>query len=136
MKKNYNEMINNLKCEILSGIDVEFAKFNREKVYLNIPSDNTEDVIFGYLSELTQYGDACQFIPKYIEKENVIDSLYKYRITYDRVIWDDRFEKYIDDGEHVFFVGMHKILSSINVYNAIYQLLTNEEVIKYNNINN
>ena len=31
MRKNFNEVINNLKCEIMNSIDVEFAKYNKEK---------------------------------------------------------------------------------------------------------
>ena len=137
MKKNFNEVINNLKSEIMNSIDVEFAKYNKEKIYLNIPISNDNDEgISEYLCELTKTGNDCQFIPKYIEKVNVENSEYNYCIIYDRVIWDNNFENCIKNGEHTFYIGMFHVLSSIDVYNAIYNLLINEHVKQYNSNNN
>ena len=129
MKKNFNEVINNLKSEIYNSIIEEFETYNKNEVDLwlfDVDDEVRENEIINEWMKLTQtffIGTNCiankvykndknQYIIYYEVEDNDANKLYEVEI---------------DIANHDNF--------SVDKYNALYNLLSDDDV-KRANLNN
>ena len=129
MKKNFNEVINNLKSEIYNSIIEEFETYNKNEVDLwrfDVDDEVRENEIINEWMKLTQ--------TFFIGTNRIANKIYKndknqYIIYYEVEDSDANklYEVEIDIANHDNF--------SVDKYNALYNLLSDDDV-KRANLNN
>ena len=130
MRKKYNEVINNLKSEIYNSIIEEFETYNKNEIDLYLFGDNDnehENELFNEWTKLslTNYfdGTICIATKIYQNDNNRLMILYE-----DEENKQTKIEFEIDIANHDHF--------SVDMYNALYNLLSDDDVKKANMNNN
>ena len=130
MRKKYNEVINILKSEIYNSIIEEFETYNKNEVDLwrfDVDDDVRENEIINEWTKLTQtlfIGTNC--IANKIYKNDKNQYVVNYEVEDENGNEINTFE--IDIANHDQF--------SVDMYNALYNLLSDDDVKKANMNNN
>ena len=129
MKKNFNEVINNLKSEIYNSIIEEFETYNKNEVDLwrfDVDDEVRENEIVNEWTKLTEnYFDGTTCIANKFCKNDKNQYVIYYEVEDNDV--NKLYEVEIDIANHDNF--------SVDKYNALYNLLSDDDV-KRANLNN
>lgn len=130
MRKKYNEVINNLKSEIINSVIEVFQSYNKNEIDLCLFGDNDnehENELFNEWAKLslTNFfdGTICIATKLYQNDNNRLMILYE-----DEENKQTKNEFEIDIANHDHF--------SVDMYNALYNLLSDDDVKKANMNNN
>ena len=130
MSKNYIEVINNLKYEIINSIIEEFETYNKNEIYLwrfDVDDDECECAIIDEWSKLTlNYFDGTTCIANKFYKNDNNKYVIYYEVEDNNGNEMTQFEVDIEDID----------LMSVDMYNALYNSISNIDVKKANLDNN
>ena len=130
MKKDFSNVIKNLKCEIINSIIEEFETYNKNEVDLwrfDVDDEVRENEIVNEWMKLTQtffIGTNC--IANKIYKNDKNQYIIYYEVEDNDA--NKLYEVEIDIANHDHF--------SVDMYNALYNLLSDDDVKKANMNNN
>lgn len=126
MKKNFNEVIKNLKCEIINSIIEEFETYNKNEVDLwrfDVDDEVRENEIINEWSKLTQnYFDGTTCIANKFYKNDKNQYVIYYEVENENGDEINTVEIDIANYDYI----------SADVYCTLYNLLSDDDVKKAN----
>ena len=129
MKKDFSNVIKNLKCEIINSIIEEFETYNKNEVEFYVGTDDEKrveefcDLCAGLT--LNNY-DGTTSLPKMLIKDDDDKLFILYEVEDNKGETMSKFVTPLDDTEHI----------NVDEYNTLYNILMNEDLRKTNMNNN
>ena len=129
MKKDFSNVIKNLKCEIINSIIEEFETYNKNEIEFYVGTDD-EKRVEGFCDlcaglTLNNY-DGTTSLPKMLIKDDDDKLFILYEVENNKGETMSKFVTPLDDTEHI----------NVDEYNTLYNILMNEDLRKTNMNNN
>lgn len=125
MRKNFNEVINNLKCEIINSIIEEFETYNKNEIefYVGIDDEKRMEEFSDLCAGLSFYNyDGTISLPKMLIKDDYGKLFILYEVEDNKGETMSKFVTPLNDTEHI----------NVDEYNTLYNILLNEDLKKTN----